>query len=80
MTDKPKPKPLTKAEWEVIRDGKWEGDEVSGRDLNACMRRVDATMDALFRYRERTRGMFDPGRRNGDLDDTDTIAADLGLE
>ena len=35
---------------------------------------------ALFRYRERTRGMFDPGRRNGDADDTDQIAAELGIE
>jgi len=76
MTDKPKP--LTKAEWEVIRDGEWEGDEVSGRDLNACQRRVDATMDALFRYRERTLGMH--RESFGPRLESDDIAAEEGIE
>ena len=67
-----KPKPLTRAEWErgpvpVMPDAEW-------------VLRMDALIDALFRYRERTRGMFDPGRRNGDADDTDQIAAELGIE
>lgn len=69
-------KPLTKAEWEVIRDGKWEGDEVSGRDLNACQRRVNATMDALFEYREQTKGMW---ADEGWDQSTDTMAKELGL-
>lgn len=72
MTDKPKP--LTKAEWETISAGGlgW----VDGRTWE----RIDATIAALFRYRERTRGMFDPGRRNGDADDTDQIASEEGIE
>ena len=72
-------KPLTKAEWETIRDGKWEGDEVSGRDLNACQRRVDATMDALFEYRERTKEM-EHTPMAGACEDSDMVAEELGLE
>lgn len=70
-----KPKPLTKAEWErgpvpIIPNEEWP-------------LRVSATLDALFRYRERTRGMFDPGRHNAVSDDdrdADQIAAEEGIE
>lgn len=68
MTDKLKP--LTKAEWEAMKQYSPLRDE----------ERIDATLDALFRYRERTREMYDPGRRNGDADDTDQIAAEEGIE
>lgn len=70
MTDKPKP--LTKAEWEATRLETYQPYSTRGR--------INATIAALFRYRERTRGMFDPGRRNGDADDTDQIASEEGIE
>lgn len=74
MTDNPKP--LTRAEWEAYKRSHFPMPGKEGR-------RVTATLDALFRYRERTRGMFDPGRRNAVSDDdrdADTIAAEEGIE
>lgn len=69
-----KPKPLTKAEWEYTKQN---GDLLA---LYAGHVPLVATLDALFVYRERTRDMYDPARHDGDLDDTDDIAAELGIE
>lgn len=66
-----KVKPLTKAEWEVIRDSIGPPPTEGAKQLNA-------TLDALFAYRERTRGMVghdDEGRGYF----SDDIAAELGL-
>jgi hypothetical protein len=75
MTDKPKP--LTKAEWDDFREYLQCEAPYAEPEVLA---RIAATLDVLFRYRERTRGMFDPGRRNGDADDTDQIASEEGIE
>ena len=68
MTDKPKP--LTREEWEkgptpAIPTIEW-------------LKRVNVLIDALFAYRERTRGMIILTLSNVVL--TNDIAAELGLE
>lgn len=65
MTDKPMP--MTKAEWEDYK-----------RSMPFAPSALTATLDALFRYRERTSGMLDAYR----LSDwyADTIAAEEGIE
>lgn len=70
MTDKPKP--LTKAEWEAYKRTVRPVDGTDGR-------RVIATLDELFRYRERTKGMivwagFSEERGANE------IAAEIGIE
>lgn len=63
MSDKPKP--LTKAEFEYgpapMSPGEW-------------LNRITATLNALFRYRERTCGMYD------DFDSADNVASEEWIE
>lgn len=70
-----KVKLLTKTEWErgpvpVIPDAEWN-------------LRVAATLDALFRYRERTRGMWPVNKDAGAItfaENAEEAAAELGIE
>lgn len=64
-------KPMTKAEWEEIRN----------RDTDPlCLyeEEITATIDALFEYRERTREWED--YFCGSHETSDDIAKELGLE
>lgn len=70
MSDKPKP--LTKAEWECTK-ALWAG---PGADLGEMDRRINATLDALFAYRERTQGFYSDDH----MVESDDIAAELGIE
>ena len=72
-----KPKPLTRAEWEAWKSGR----AMPADDMDALDRRIDATIDALFRYRDRTRGMFTVDKDGRVCQDTaEDIAREEGLE
>lgn len=79
MTDKPKP--LTKAEWEAFCMGLTDKQEPEAL-------RIVALVDALFAYRERTRGFFQVEYHSGTQGthwtettaSADVVAAELGLE
>lgn len=65
-------KPLTREEWECTK-ALWAG---PGANIGEMDRRINATLDDLFTYRERTRGVW-----FGTVpESTDDIAAELGLE
>lgn len=68
-----KPKPLTRKQWET---SKKKSVRVGGE-----VDRVNATVDALFRYRDRTRGMFTVDKDGRVCQDTaEDIAREEGLE